>query len=131
MVRLFSTILRRDGARYVLVTPAEKVGITVDDAPFLAVRVEASGEGAARCLNFCTNLEDWTEAGPEHSLRVDTDPVTGEPRPYVHVRGGLEALIARSVFYELVTLAEAREGMLGVWSKGVFFPLGILPDGWS
>ena len=131
MVRLFSTILRRDGARYVLVTPAEKVGIKVDDAPFLAVGLDVEGEGKAQILNFRTNVEDRTEAGPEHPLRVETDPVSREPRPYVHVRGGLEALIARPVFYELVALAEPREGALGVWSKGRFFPLGPLPDGWS
>jgi hypothetical protein len=131
MVRLFSTILRRDGDRYVLVTPVEKVGIKVDDAPFLAVYVEITGEGTDRVLNFRTNVEDWTEAGPEHFLRVEIDPGTGEPRPYVHVRAGLEALIARSVFYELVGLAEARGETLGVWSKGVFFPLGPKPDGWS
>jgi hypothetical protein len=130
MVRLFSTILRRDGERYVLVTPVEKIGIKVDDAPFLAIRVEATGAGPAQRLNFCTNVEDWTDAGPQHPLRVTTDPVTGEPRPYIHVRGGLEALIARSVFYELVNLAEPRDGALGLWSGGEFFSLGPLPDGW-
>src|SRR5262249_4311429 len=123
-------ILRRDGARYVLVTPVEKIGIKVDDAPFLAVFVEVTGEGEAQILNFRTNVEDWTEAGPDHPLRVETDPLTREPRPYVHVRAGLEALVARSVFYELVNLAMPRDGALGVWSKGCFFSLGPLPDGW-
>ena len=131
MVRLFSTILRRDGDRYVLVTPVEKVGIKVDDAPFVAVGVEVAGEGTAQSLSFRTNAGDWTLAGPEHPLRVETDPISREPRPYVHVRGGLEALIARPVFYELVALAEPRTGQLGVWSKGTFFSLGPLPDGWS
>jgi uncharacterized protein len=131
MVRLFSTILRRDGARYVLVTPVEKVGIKVDDAPFVAVALETEGEGRDRCLSFRTNVGDVTEAGPEHPLRVVIGAESGEPRPYVHVRGGLEALIARPVFYELVDLATPREGQLGIWSKGRFFPLGPLPDGWS
>jgi hypothetical protein len=131
MVRLFSTILRRDAERYVLVTPVEKVGIRVDDAPFLAVELAAEGAGEDQALNFRTNVGDWTEAGPEHTLRVTTDPRSGEPRPYVHVRGGLEALIARPVFYELVALAVPREGALGLWSRGRFFPLGPLPDGWS
>jgi hypothetical protein len=131
MVRLFSTILRRDGERYVLVTPVEKVGIKVDDAPFLAVYVEITGEAAGQVLNFRTNVEDWTEAGPEHPLRVEIDPVTGAPRPYIHVRGGLEALIARSVFYELVGLADASGATLGIWSNGTRFPLGPKPDGWS
>jgi hypothetical protein len=131
MVRLFSTILRRDPDRYVLVTPVEKVGITVDDAPFLAVYVEVEGQGETQSLNFRTNVEDWTEAGPAHPIRVETAPDTQEPRPYVHVRGGLEALIARPVFYELVNLAVPRDDALGVWSGGMFFPLGKLPDGWS
>ena len=131
MVRLFSTILRRDGARFVLVTPGEKFGITVDDAPFVATRLERTGSGEDQSLNFCTNVEDWTEAGPDHTLRVVTDSGTGTPRPYVHVRGGLEALVARSVFYELVELAQPRGEVLGVWSRGLFFPLGPLPAGWS
>lgn len=135
MVRLFSTILRRDGARFVLVTPVEKVGIRVDDAPFLAVELEAEGVGREQALSFRTNVEDWTDAGPDHALRFTTNPATLEPRPYVHVRGGLEALIARSVFYELVARAEpgsgAYAGTLGVWSRGLFFPIGALPEGWA
>ena len=131
MVRLFSTILRRYGEGYVLVTPAEKFAITVDDAPFVATRLERTGSGETQCLDFCTNVEDWTWAGPAHALRVVTDPATAAPRPYVHVRGGLEALIARSVFYELVELAQPCGELLGVWSRGVFFPLGPLPAGWS
>jgi hypothetical protein len=132
LVRLFSTILRRepDGS-YVLVTPVEKVGIRVEDAPFVAVRVDASGKGREQALTFMTNVGDSTSAGTDHPLRVAFRGAAREPRPYVHVRGGLEARIARPVFYELVNMAEERATEtgreLGVWSGGVFFSLGS-PD---
>ena len=109
----------------------EKVGITVDDAPFVAVSVEVSGEGEEQVLRFVTNVEDEVEAGAEHPIRVETDPVTQEPAPYVHVRTNLEALIHRNVFYQLVELAVVREidgrNWLGVWSGGQFFPIGEEP----
>lgn len=131
MVRLFSTILRRDGDDYLLVTPVEKVGIKVDDAPFVAVRLDVQGEGERQVLRFVTNVEDEVEAGPDHPLRVVIDPQTQEPSPYVHVRANLEALINRSVFYQLVELAVSRtvdgQRWLGVWSHGEFFPLGLEP----
>lgn len=131
MVKLFSTIIRRDGNDYFLVTPVEKVGITVDDAPFVAVSVEVSGEGEEQVLRFVTNVEDEVEAGAEHPIRVETDPVTQEPAPYVHVRTNLEALIHRNVFYQLVELAVVREidgrNWLGLWSGGQFFPIGEEP----
>lgn len=132
LVRLFSTILRReeDGG-FVLVTPVEKVGIVVEDAPFIAVRVDASGSGRAQKLTFMTNVGDSVAAGPDHPIRVDFRGQEREPRPYVHVRGGLEARIARPVFYELVGMAEERRAdgrrELGVWSEGLFFSLGS-PD---
>ena len=129
LVKLFSRILRKDEDGSVwLVTPYEKVIVHVADAPFLAVRVERAGEaGPQQTLAFVTNLGDVTLAGPDAPLRVETDPETGEPSPYVLVRGQLEAKLARSVFYELANMAEpAPDGsdMLGVWSQGVFFPLG-------
>ena len=132
LVRLFSTILRRENdGSYVLVTPVEKVGLQVEDAPFIAVRVDASGEGERQSLTFMTNVGDTVEAGREHALRVTFRGPQREPRPYVHVRGGLEARISRAVFYELVALAEERATAggreLGVWSGGVFFALGS-PD---
>nr|WP_304665360.1 DUF1285 domain-containing protein [Pseudomonas tremae] len=131
MVRLFSTIMRRDGDDYFLVTPVEKVGIKVDDAPFIAVSLEVVGEGEAQVLRFRTHVDDEAEAGPEHPLRVVTDPHTGEPAPYVLVRSNLEALIHRNVFYQLVDLAVSREidgqQWLGVWSHGTFFPIGLEP----
>ena len=127
MVRLFSTILRRDGEKFVLVTPVEKVGITVDDAPFVAVDFTTEGTGEAQVLHFLTNVGDETTAGPDHPLRFAFDATTGEPSPYVHVRGGLEALIDRKSFYRLVDLAVtarlAGEDWLGLWSSGQFFPL--------
>jgi uncharacterized protein len=123
MVRLFSTILRKDPEGYVLVTPVEKVGITVDDAPFVAVDVEAEG-GA---LTFRTNVDEEVTAGPDHPIRVERDPETGEPSPYLLVRSNLEALIDRKTFYRLVDLGEARahEGQdwFGVASQGMFFPI--------
>lgn len=131
MVRLFSTIMRRDEDRYFLVTPVEKVGIQVDDAPFVAVSLVVEGEGEAQVLRFTTNVEDQAEAGPAHLIRVVTDLQTQEPAPYLQVRGNLEALIHRNVFYQLVELAVSREldgqRWLGVWSHGVFFPLGLEP----
>lgn len=129
MVRLFSSILRHDpDGRYYLVTPVEKVGIRIDDAPFVAVAMTVEGEGRDRRLTFRTNVEDEVAADAEHPIRVAIDPATGEPAPYVLVRDRLEALIARAVFYDLVELAEEREVdgvvLLGVWSGGTFFPLG-------
>jgi hypothetical protein len=124
LVRLFSTILRKDPDGVYLVTPVEKLKIVVEDAPFIAVRVDpAVGEGGEPALRFQTNVGDEVEAGLDHPIRVETGE-GGEPRPYLHVRGGLEALIARPVFYELVELAQEREGVLGVESRGVWFPLG-------
>ena len=127
LVRLFSTILKREGDRYFLVSPVEKVGITVEDAPFVAVDAQATGQGAAQVLRFETNVGDSVEAGPEHPIRVTRDPATGEPAPYVHVRAGLEALIDRKTFYRLVELGtqEDVEGVdwFGLWSGGQFFPV--------
>jgi uncharacterized protein len=127
LVRLFSTILRKDGADYVLVTPAEKMRIAVEDAPFLAVLMDVEGEGRKQILSFTTNVGDETVAGPDNPIRVETDPATEQPAPYVHVRRGLEAKIARSVFYRLVDLAVVDGDRLGVWSGGVFFPIGRAP----
>ncbi len=124
LIRLFSRILRKDddGTTY-LVTPVEKIGIQVEAAPFLAVRVDAAGEGDMQKLVFLTNMDDHVVCGPDHPLRVETDPETGEPEPFVHVRGRLEALITRAAFYDLAELAVEHDGATGVWSGGVFFPL--------
>lgn len=122
LVRLFSTVLRKDPDGFHLVTPVEKMRITVEDAPFVAVRVDREGGD----LKFLTNVGDEVVAGPENAIRVETAP-DGEPRPYLHVRRGLEALIARPVFYELVEMAEARDGVLGLESGGAWFALGPAP----
>lgn len=131
MVRLFSTIIRREGDDYFLVTPVEKVGITVDDAPFVAVLMEVEGEGQSQVLRFTSNVDEVIEAGAEHPLRVTVDPTTQEPAPYLHVRSNLEALIHRNVFYQLVDLCVMREidgqRWLGVWSHGEFFCVGLQP----
>ncbi len=130
LVRLFSTILKKEGDDYFLVTPVEKVGITVEDAPFVAVDYTAEGEGEAQVLRFETNVGDVTEAGPENPIRVVRDPETGEPSPYVHVRRGLEALIDRKSFYRLVEIGAEQDGWFGLWSGGAFFriiPASELP----
>ncbi|WP_245866533.1 DUF1285 domain-containing protein [Oceaniglobus roseus] len=127
LVKLFSSILKKEGDSFFLVTPVEKVGITVDDAPFVAVDFTAEGEGAAQSVTFTTQVGDRVTAGPEHPIRVLRDPGTGEPSPYVMVRGGMEALIDRKSFYRLVDIGEAapHEGKdwFGVWSEGRFFPI--------
>ena len=125
LVRLFSTVLRKDDDGYVLVTPGEKLSIKVDDLPFRAVGVARRGEA----LVFTTDVGDEAEAGPEHPIRVETDPETGEPAPSVHVRGDLWARIARSVFYELVEMAVVEDGRLTVRSNGTAFALGPVGAG--
>lgn len=130
MVRLFASILRKDedGKTY-LVTPVEKVGIRVEDAPFVAIAVEDVGEGHERAFAFTTNVGDTVIAGKDHPIRVETDDETGEPRPYILIRGRLEALIARPVFYELVAAAshvDVGDGRvaLRLTSQGEAFDLG-------
>jgi hypothetical protein len=127
LVRLFSSILRKDGDRYVLVTPVEKVGIQVDDAPFVATDFTTEGSGTDQVLTFETHVGDRTTAGPDAPIRVVRDAETGEPAPYVLVRHALEALIDRKSFYRLVELGahhpHAGESWFGVWSSGQFFPI--------
>jgi hypothetical protein len=127
LVKLFSSILKLEEGRYYLVTPVEKVGIKVDDAPLLAVDFEVTGEGAAQEIRFFTNTEDEVVASAENPLRIVRDPETGEPSPYVHVRRGLEALIDRKSFYRLVELGTQETldgtGWFGLWSGGKFFPV--------
>lgn len=132
LCRLFATVLQRDAdGVYWLVTPGERGRIEVEDAPFLAVELAVEGEGDSQRLRFRTSLDHWVTADADHPIRVSVDPRTGEPSPYVMFRDGLEALIARPVFYELVDRAEERERggrrVLGVASDGVFFELGEAP----
>jgi hypothetical protein len=123
LVRLFSSILRREpDGDFVLVTPAEKLDIEVEDAPFVAVEMKAEGEGETARLAFRLNTGELVAAGPDHPLRLATAP--NGPRPYLHVRPGLEALVARPVFYELAERALASGATpSGVWSDGAFFAL--------
>jgi hypothetical protein len=123
MVRLFSTILRREpGGGFVLVTPAEKLDIDVEDAPFIAVEVKSEGEGEQRMLAFRLNTGDMILADRDHRLRFVAKE--GEPRPYLEVRNGLDAVLARPVFYELAELALAEgQRPIGLWSGGTFFAL--------
>ena len=127
LVKLFSSIIRRDGDDYFLVTPVEKVGITVDDAPFVAIDFDAVGAGENQTLTFTTQVDDTATAGPENPIRMTRDPETGEPAPYVLIRTNLEALIDRKSFYRLVDLGQVSKvddaNWFGVWSDGTFFPL--------
>ena len=127
LVKLFASVLWREGDKYFLKTPVEKVGITVDDAPFTAVEMKAEGEGAARTLSFRTNVDDWVTAGPDHALRFEPEPETGGLKPYLHVRRDLWALVTRALFYDLVELGEEREvngrRMFGVASGGEFYAM--------
>lgn len=133
LVRLFASVLSRDnGGIYWLTTPVEKGTVEVDDAPFLAVAVEITGTGRAQSLRFRTSLDDEITAGADHPLRVELDPASQEPSPYVLVRDRLEALIARSVFYELVEHGHEElidgQDRFGVWSDGCFFPIGVMDE---
>lgn len=126
MVQLFSSILRHDeDGRYYLVTPAEKCGIVVEDAPFIAVEVKVEGKDRHQILSFRTHVDDWVVADLGHPIRVDIDPENDRPAPYILIRGRLEALINRAVYYELVELGTVEksrgEPMFGVWSSGQFF----------
>ena len=126
LVKLFSTILRKDPERYVLVTPVEMVGIVVEDAPFIAVAMDRQEENGVQRLQFRTNVDDHVTAGPDHPLRFAPD-VKGGLKPYVHVRGDLWAKVSRPVFYDLVALGEERmidnKLMFGIASDGGFFPM--------
>ncbi len=128
MVKLFARVLRRDAdGRTYLVTPAEKIDIAVADAPFIAVEMQVQGEGQTQSLVFRTNVDDVVQCGLEHPLRFAVDGAGGAFKPYVHVRGRLEALISRAVVYDLVALAwpGPDKGPPGIWSGGAFFPLPV------
>jgi hypothetical protein len=124
LVKLFSSVLWREGDKYFLVTPVEKIGITVDDAPFTAVEMRQEGEGG-RSLAFRTNVDEWVTCGPGHALRFEPEPDTGGLKPYLHVRRDLWALVTRALFYDLVELGEERHvdgrRMFGVASGDAFY----------
>ncbi len=127
LVVLFASIIRKDGDDYFLVTPVEKVGIKVDDAPFIAIDFDVSGAGGSQAITFHTNVDDSVILSRDAPLRMAHNPQTGEPAPYVLVRANLEALIDRKSFYRLVDLGEVMpyqgEDWFGVRSQGQFFPM--------
>jgi hypothetical protein len=127
LVKLFASVLKREGDSYFLVTPVEKVGIVVEDAPFLAVELTVTNAEGGRVLRFRTNVDDWVEAGPGHALRFDEDAANGGLKPMLHVRSGLWAKVTRALFYDLVELGEERDvggkAMFGVVSAGEFFSM--------
>lgn len=125
LVKLFARVLRRDAdGRHYLVTPAEKVDVAVADAPFMAVEMEASGTGPGQVLLFRTNVDDVVRCGAAHPLRFVVGPPGGGLKPYLLVRGGLEALVTRPLVYDLVERAtEGPDERIGLWSDGAFFPL--------
>jgi hypothetical protein len=131
LVKLFSSILRRDPERYVLVTPVEKVGIVVEDAPFLGVEFSREGEGEAQVLKLRTNVDEWVEISEKNPLRFEKGDSDGL-KPYVRVRANLEALVKRALFYDLAAWGFSREiegeDFFGVWSAGAFFPMARMRD---
>ena len=124
LVKLFSSILRYDAdGKYYLITPVEKCGIRVDDAPFVAIRMRVEGKGRDQHIHFETNVDDEMCVGPDHPLRLANEEGTGGLKPYVLVRANLEALVSRALFYDLVALGVAEGEWFGVWSSGVFYPM--------
>ena len=127
LVKLFASILKREGEKYFLVTPVEKCGIVVEDAPFMAVELQVADDGARRQLCFRTNVDDWVVCGAGHPLRFEQDAATSGLKPYIHVRSDLWAKVTRAVFYDLADLGEAREiagtRMFGVTSAGEFYAM--------
>lgn len=133
LVKLFSGVIRLDeDDKYYLVTPVEKIGITVDDVPFVAVEMFREGDGPDQILSFRTNVDDFVILDRDHPFRIEIDPKTSEPAPYIRIRANLDALIARAVFYDLVNLAEEKmmdgKNIFGFWSSGEFFVLGPVDE---
>jgi hypothetical protein len=133
LVKLFASVLTRDRwGDYWLVTPAEMARIRVDDAPFVAVEMTVGGQGRQQTLTFRTNIDEAVVCDDRHPIRVETDPKTGEPSPYVTVRQRMEARITRAVYYDLVSAGTEEkvndDSVFGVWSAGTFFALGRLDE---
>ena len=124
LVQLFASVLRLDAdGKYHLVTPVEKVGIRVDDAPFTAIRMHVEGEGRHQIIHIETNVDDEVTVGEAHPLRFAEEEGTGGLKPYVLVRDGLEALVSRTLFYDLAAVGMVEDGWFGVWSSGHFYPM--------
>ena len=127
LVKLFASVLKREGDEYFLVTPVEKCGLVVEDAPFLAVELKVEHGDRGPTLRFRTNVDDWVACGPGHALRFEPEPETGGLKPYLHVRRDLWAKVTRALFYDLVELVQERDidgrRMFGVASAGEFFAM--------
>ena len=132
LVKLFSSVLKRENGRYFLVTPVEKVGITVDDAPFAAVEMRVSGSGRERGIALRTQTEEWVEVGPDHPLRFEKEAGTDGLKPYIHVRRDLWARVSRALFQDLAALGEiasvedaagGRRDWFGLYAAGTFYPM--------
>ncbi len=124
LVQLFASVLRLDAdGKYYLVTPVEKVGIRVDDAPFTAIRMHVEGEGRHQIIHIETNVDDEVTVGEAHPLRFAEEDGTGGLKPYVLVRDGLESLVSRTLFYDLAAVGMVEDGWFGVWSSGHFYPM--------
>jgi hypothetical protein len=127
LVKLFASVLKREGDKYYLVTPVEKCGILVEDAPFLAVELKVDTQASRRHLHFRTNVDDWIACGPQHALRFEPEPETGGLKPYLHVRRDLWAKVTRALLYDLVELGEERDvggqPMFGIASDLEFFAM--------
>jgi uncharacterized protein len=127
LVKLFASVLKREGDSYFLVTPVEKCGIRVDDAPFVAVELRVEALGPCQYLHFRTNVDDWVSCDTDHPLRFEPQPDSGGLKPYLHVRSDLWARVKHALLYDLVDLGEERDvagaRMFGIASAGAFFPM--------
>jgi hypothetical protein len=124
LMKLFASVLRHDGdGKYYLVTPVEKCGILVEDAPFMAIRMGVENRGHHQVIRFETNADDEVTVDEAHSLRFETEEGTDGLKPYVLIRARLEALVSRALFYDLVAVGSVKDGWFGVWSSGRFFPM--------
>jgi hypothetical protein len=127
LVKLFASVLKREGDKYFLVTPVEKCGIVVDDVPFVAVELQVERGSDGQVLQFRTNVDDWVACGSDHALRFQPEAGTGGLRPYLHVRRDLWARVKRALFFDLVELGEERDvdgvRMFGVYSAGTFYAM--------
>jgi hypothetical protein len=128
LMKLFASVLRKDDHAYFLVTPVEKCGIRVDDAPFTAIRMQVEGQGQTQVVSFETNCDDAVTVDADHPLRFAEEQGTGGLKPYVMVRAGLEALVVRALFYDLVAAGTAEGEWFGVWSSGLFWPMQRAAD---
>jgi uncharacterized protein len=128
LVDMFASVLKKEDDDYFLVTPVEKCGIQVEDAPFVAVRMHVERPGRSQILTFGTNVDDEIQVSPLNPLRFQLEPETSGLKPYVLVRRGLEALVVRALFYDLVALGTIHESWFGVWSSGTFFRMQLASE---